>query len=346
MAIYLCIFSGLALFSLLNNHNKKIYFFFVTTLFILAAFRGVDVDRDYKTYISIYEYIIDGEPYTIEPTFYLMSWVSYLLTNSYELIFIVFCFAALFYKVKYIKQFSPYIFLSLLVYYSNFYFLHEMTQIRIGVGVAIGFFALKFLVEGNKRKFIYYIIAACCFHFSMVVMLIALKFNSKKISSKYIYIILCSIGLCYFSILWKINPVELLGYLPVPVIQEKLRIYNYQTQQGMIQPVNVFSIMQLFRIFILIFVFASYKKFSGDERFVLFLKIYALSPICLVLFSAIPAFAIRMSEIFAVAEIVLLPMIVYRCQQKNIAKLLVILYSACILSLNLYHNQIISGYHF
>lgn len=344
MLIYLILLSVLILSCCFEN-NKKMFYFSIFILFFVAVLRGDEVDRDYKTYISIYEYLVNGDSYTIEPTFILFTYLSHALTSSPVLIFIIYAALALYYKAKYIRYFSPYICLSLLLYYSNFYFVHELTQIRIGVASAIGFFALKYLVEERKSKFITYVLIGMLFHFSLVVLLISLLFDRQKISSNFILSSIVITGASYGLIFLNISPLNLLEYIPISVIQEKLNIYKYQTANGMVEAVNVLSALQLIRIGAIILIFCNAKKFENNTSMIVLCKLYTLSPICLALLSSLPAFAIRISELFSVADIVVLPILASYCKQKNIFRFLLVLLSVLVLLMNLYHNEIVNGYH-
>jgi hypothetical protein len=329
----------------LFENNKKAFYFASFVLFIAAAMRGEGVDRDYKTYISIYEYLSNGEPYTIEPTFIIFSLISKALINSPILIFIIYALLGLYYKAKYIRSFSPYICLSLLLYYSNFYFVHELTQIRIGVASGIGFYALKFLIEGDRKKFILMIFASSLFHFSMLVLLISLVFDRNKISSKFILNTSFLILFSYVLIFLNINLLNLLQYIPIPVIQEKFNIYEYQTKNSMIEQVNIFSAMQFIHLTVLLVILNNAKKFQNNPPMVLLSKLYSLSPICLVLLSPLPAFAIRLSELYSVADIIVLPIIASYCKQNRTARFFIILLSVFVFLINLYHNNIVKGYY-
>lgn len=329
----------------LFENNKKVFYFSIFVLLVVAVLRGDDVDRDYKTYISIYEYLVNGDSYTIEPTFTLFTYISNAITGTPALIFVIYASLALYYKAKYIRYFSPYICLSLLVYYSNFYFVHELTQIRIGVASAIGFFSIKYLIEGRKNKFIAWIFIATLFHFSMVVMLIALLFDKNKISNKFSLTCLMLIIISYGLIILNISPLDLLRFIPISVIQEKLAIYKYQTANGMVEAVNVVSALQLIRIGAIALIFCNASKFDNNKPMVMLCKLYSLSPICLALLSSLPAFAIRISELFSLADIVVLPILASYCKQKNMARLAVIILSVLVLFMNLYHNELVKGYH-
>jgi len=236
--------------------------------------------------------------------------------------------------------------LSLIVYYSNFYFVHELTQIRIGAASAIGFFALKYLVENNKRNFIFLVLLSALFHFSMVVLLIAIIFDKKKINSQFILNTFILIVLSYGLIFLNINPLRLLQYIPISVLQEKLAIYTFQTENEMIEPVNVISAIQIIRLAVIALIFANAKKFENNTSMILLCKIYSLSPLCLALLSSLPAFAIRVSELFYVADIVVLPMLASYCKQNRTVRFAIVLLSTFILLMNLFHNEIVKGYQF
>lgn len=345
MLIYIILLLILILCCCFEN-NRKFFYFGIVLLFIVAVMRGSDVDRDYETYISIYQYLIKGEPYTIEPTYILFTYMSHVLTGSPFLIFTIYAFIGLYYKSKYIRYFSPYICLSLLLYYSNFYFVHELTQIRIGAASAIGFFALKYLVENDKRKFVILIFISALFHFSMVVLLVALLFDKKKINSYFILTIYFLIVASYTLIFLNISPLRLLQYIPISVLQEKIAIYTFQTENEMIEPVNVMSAMQIIRLGAITLMFANAKKFENNVSMVLLCKIYSLSPLCLALLSSLPAFAIRVSELFSVADIVVLPILASYCKQNRTVRFAIVLLSIFILLMNLFHNEIVKGYHF
>lgn len=345
MLIYIVILFFLLILCCFEN-NKTCFLIGIITLFVFAVLRGVGVDRDYETYISIYEYLVNGEPYTIEPTFILATYVSHYLTGSPVLIFFVFALVAVYYKSKFILTFSPYICLSLLVYYSNFYFVHELTQIRIGAASAIGFYAIKYLIENNRRKFIILVLISSLFHFSMIVLLIALLFDKKKINTNYIVTTYFLIIAGYVLIYLNISPLRVLQYIPISVLREKLAIYTYQTENGMIEPVNVTSIVQLIKLCVITFIFSNASKFENNASMILLSKLYSLSPVCLVLLSSLPAFAIRVSELYSVADIVVLPILATYCKQGRLIRLGIVVLATCILLMNLYHNGIVKGYHF
>ncbi|QKN28145.1 hypothetical protein HHJ52_23230 [Escherichia coli] len=56
------------------------------------------------------------------------------------------------FKIKYIQRNSHYLMLSVLVFYSNIFLLHDMTQIRVAVASIIAFYSLQYIVAGKQKK--------------------------------------------------------------------------------------------------------------------------------------------------------------------------------------------------
>lgn len=342
---YIFIFLLLS-FVALNNPNGKFHFYFAMILLgVLCVFRGNGVDRDYETYVSIYDYINNGYSYSIEPTFIFISQLSSLIFNSPFFIFVAYGILAIYFKIKFIKDWSPYIMLSVVIYFSNIYLLHEMTQIRIGLASSIGFYSLKYLLENNKGKFIFWVAVAILFHYSMAVFLLSLLFRTNEITFRYKFTYIATLLMFYALYFMNINVAVVLKYLNIAIIQSKYSMYQQQLMDSGIK-VNVFSIIQILHLLIIIFAFSFSSYFINDKKFVLILKIFSLSPISLVAFSAIPGVSLRLSELFSVAEIVLLPMLVQRVKHIKVAYLFVIVISLSMLLTNIYYLSLVKDYSF
>ena len=74
---------------------------------------------------------------------------------------------------------------------------------------------------------------------------------------------------------------------------------------------------------------------------ILYLKIYALSLAALVLLSDIPVLAFRISELFQVIEIVLLPLLVYTFKSKYMGKFVVICIALMISFVNIFYIKLL-----
>ncbi len=115
-------------------------------LALLAGFRGIDVARDYRNYLYLFDtiYIFTNDKNltylaTLEPgTVAIVLFFRSIFEINYGLaIMIFYALTSLFLKVYSIKRLSINPYLTLLFYFSYFFLLYEMTQIRIGLASAI-----------------------------------------------------------------------------------------------------------------------------------------------------------------------------------------------------------------
>ncbi|HCP9827535.1 TPA: O51 family O-antigen polymerase [Escherichia coli] len=343
MIPYFLMFTCLVIFSLFKGNDRRVLNASMIILGIFCAMRGNNVDRDYETYISIYTYIIEGYSYAIEPTFHLLSIISNTLTGTPFLIFCVYAGLAIYFKIKFIEYWSPYLLLSVLLYFSNVYLLHEMTQIRIGLASAIGFFSLKYLITAEKKQYFIWVFIAMTFHFSMAVFFLLPLLNSKRLSGRYVTIYWISIILLYFLSYYKIDLSVFLKYFDIGIINSKYDLYREQGENNDTS-VNIYSAMQYFHLFVIFLSMVYRDSFRYDEKYIIMLKIYSLGPLSLLVFSNVPGFSLRLSELFNVGEIVLLPMLVSHIKQIKLAYLSVILISLCLLLINLYYLSLLKEY--
>ena len=343
MITYITIFILLSLVAITNYNDKKFFYFFTFFLAVFCAIRGVGVDRDYETYVSIYNYIIDGYTYAIEPTFYLLSKLSYYVFDSPWMIFIAYAALAVYFKVKIINYWSPYILLSVVINFSNIFLLHEMTQIRIGLASSIGFYSLKFLVNNEKRKYYIWVVVATLFHFSMALFLLLPLLNLKTLSFRYSFFYCIAIFWLYVLHLLDINLSGLINHIGIDFIQAKYHMYQNQVIEEGIK-VNVFSVIQVLHVLITFFAMYYSSYFKEDKKLIMMIKIFSLGPLSLIAFSAVPGFSLRLSELFSVGEIVLLPMLVKQVKQVRMAYIAVIFLSLSIFLINLYYLSLVKEY--
>ena len=305
-------------------------------LIYLAATRPSDVANDYLIYVDYWhtKFLKDVESSFIH--------IRNLLKNDFDLgyssLFVVYAVLGVSAKVYGIRLFTKYVFLSLLVYISHYYILHELTQIR--VGGASGFFiiALYFLTTRDYVKFFIFILIAGYFHYSAFLALpLCLIYNdSRKIN---LYILLIPIGyIIYFT------GSSVIVQLPIPYVQEKVRVYEELKDAGFNESdkINVFNALFLMRIAIFIFIFFFRKKIALQyDKIYLLLKVYSIALFTFTALASIPAFAFRIQELFGVVEILLFPCIVYIFKDKFVGFAIVVLIALSLLSLDIFYGKLL-----
>ena len=136
--------------------------------------------------------------------------------------------------------------LSMIVYASNYYMLHDCEQIRLAAGMAFGLYAIYLKVEDkSKIMIVFMLLIGISFHHTISALILPLLICPKEMGWKWktamALIIPISIG---FWIL-NINPII---SLPIPYIKERILLYQIAISEGKHPDVRVINLMVLIRI--------------------------------------------------------------------------------------------------
>lgn len=277
------------------------------TLILVAGLRERGFDKDYFIYKAFW--MTTKLRGNVEYSFYLIrNFLKNDLGLKFQYILLVYAVLGVTLKLIAIKKLSPLIWGSLLIYISNYYILHEFTQIRIGV--ATGFLLLSLIYLADK-KFVFFSIFACLavfFHQScFLVVIFPLFVNSEKNIKFYYFAVPIGYFFYFFNTVLDIK-------LPIPSLQEKIDFYEVATESGFMkeEKINVFNALFLIRVLILnVLLYYSKKISEYFPNIYLLVKLYAISLFSFVFLSKIPVFAYRIQELLGVVEIIIIPCIIY-----------------------------------
>jgi hypothetical protein len=335
MLIYILFFILIAILAIQYEftpfQNNYLLFSLVLLLAFLAGFQDMNVSKDYFNYQYVFDnvYYITNHNYlyliTFEPGFIaIVFFFRTLFASNYGVaIMFFYAFCSLIIKVFAIKKLSINPYLSLLFYFSYFFLLHEMTQIRIGLASAFFLISLLSFLKGNRRAFIGWILIATCFHYSAIFYLLLLIFNTRNFNKKlYVGILVLSIILG----LLKLPILNGFGNLNVSNISGKLDYYIQVSENGSIA-VNVFNSLSILNIFCCFYLLLAVTKeeFLLDKRLLLFLKCNILSIFLLLLLAGAPAFSMRFNQLFSIAQIFLFPYLIRYLPVKKFNVFIVVL---------------------
>lgn len=325
----------ISIFVFANKEKAKyfqyLYIFIGFILIIYTAFRDGNAVADYNTYLDYYEDYADS---LVEPSFVFISFLVHHTFNNPIWVFIVYAILGVTLKFIAIKQLSKLAFLSVLIYMSYFFILHELTQIRVGVASGMLLLCIKPLYERNLKRFLLYAFIATLFHFSAIIIFVFWFLNPFKIN-RLLYSALIPIG--YVAYFLKLNVVYI---VPIPYIQEKIDIYMKLINN---QEINVFNLVYLMKC--LIFYYFLYflpKLETCNQYIILLLKLYAISLFSFTFFAIIPVLGFRISELIGIVEIVTLPFIYYTIAPRKISKLLVLGIVLAFSYVQIFHGDLIS----
>lgn len=328
--------------------------FIIFSLALLAGLRGNYISKDYDTYNysfnAVYSYLNQiklGNIFTFFEPGYIITVAairSFSELNYSIYILLCFAFASIILKIYSINKLSLNPFLAILFYFTHYFGLQEMTQIRIGFASALFFIGLIYYFRGNWAVFIAYIIIATTFHYSAFLYLLILFFNTKSLN-KYLYsgVIILSLILGYaktplFDILTKINPSLIAG---------KLQGYDYVQRHSTDLKINIFNTLYIINILCILYVIFAIPvaKLKTDGKLIFFTKCSILSIFLLSLFSGAPLIAFRISELYGILSLFMFAGVVKYIPLGRLSIVVPIIIAGIFFYINFFHNQLLGPYH-
>lgn len=307
------IFSLLLFVDNREQRIKKVFPFLCLVwlaLSLIAAFRP-EYMADRENYLLFWNGL--GEE-RFEIGFTLMAECLRNINDNFY--FFLFCSAAfsIALKLTAICRISPLIWGSLLIYVTYIFVLHDMIQMRCAIASGFLLHAVYYTVNRNFKRFAIVAAIAFMFHYSAILIFPLWLINTTRPQRK-IYIPL--IFLSYILSMAGICFSRFLEYVPI----EGLMNIFLRTQQTMGDKADIFNAIQMGRIAICLLMFMHIETIYTKNRFaILLVKIYAISVAVLPLFADLQIVAYRVSQLYQVVEIVLIPMLVYSLRGFEILK--------------------------
>jgi hypothetical protein len=314
MLLYIIVFAVIAFLAVEYEfrpiHNKAPLVIISIVLILMAGFRSPEVARDYESYLYNFEIVKEIDDWIfltiMEPAFIAIVYVICLFSDENYGFYIMLFFAtfAVLLKVKSIDKlaFNPY--LVLLLYYSHYFVLHEMTQIRIGLASAIFLASIPYYLKNNYKVFVPLVLIAALFHYSSIYFLLILFFDKKSFST-ILYTIVIGLSLALGIV--RLPLTALLSRFDASDVSVKLNTYVELGQAGLLQNVNVFNIVTVLNLLCCLYMIFIVPRdiLLSDKKLLLFLKCNILSIFFLCLLSGVPTIAFRFMELFGIVSMFL-----------------------------------------
>jgi len=275
----------------------------IVLILLLAAFfagyRTLGAGRDYLQYAFFFTDIrIDDalSYFRFGPGFTLTAYISkFVLRLDYQLFAVLLLFATLLLKARVFWN-RQNVLLVLLFYFLAWYPLHEYTQVRLAVAIALLFLAMNALFETRFVVAAAFLVGAVSFQYSGLIVapfaVVAYMLSGRPVwvgilAMTGVAAIIRVLILAYASIIYGFNPlVE--GYLV----------------DGLGTEVNVFSVANIWMAFALLSVWAT-GGLREPKTKALFLIVFASFPL-FILFLDTPIFAHRLKELLMCFSVLLL----------------------------------------
>lgn len=286
-----------------------------------AALRGPEVAADFSVYQDWYINRDLGNGFFERPGFF--EAIYFFLNDFFEACAIPFrffiwflAFTAVLVKTNIIFYFSKNSWafgIALLSYSFTFYLLHDFTQIRVGLAIALLFLAFYSLVERAYIKFLIFSLLALGFHSSALVAFLLLLPYRRKVA---VWVDGCMIMFAVGSMFLAAYGISIDAHLAdaLSAFDPRINQYIMVAKQINAEVTDPFAIRALLLMAITLTLF--FVKMNGRYVFEMDDKdVYAVILVrrsiliglsCLFLFSPIPELAVRLFEI----NIALLPILV------------------------------------
>jgi hypothetical protein len=340
MVISIFFIALLTCFFIFKKENTIINLLIFASLILIASLRLPYSTKDTSNYIYAFNSISDFSTFIrFEPTFVLITLVTKFMSFSWNFLFFVYASIAISIKFISIKKISNFYFVSIFVYISNFYILHELTQIRVGIATAILLSSIKPLYDRKAINFLIHITIAVLFHYSAFVFYILWFLNPFKLN-KY-----SLISILFFSYILVLNNITLTFLLKEVKISQFVKLFDFYSSKNLSRQTNVVNIFNAFfiiRFFLCIYLICNYEYLSKiNKYFILLIKIYVIGLTLFLLFSDFTIVSFRISELFLIVEIILFPLLIFLFRPQLISKFIPILISFIYLFLNIFYLKLI-----
>lgn len=329
---------------------KKSFLYYSPVIIIISLIVGNrGATRDTQTYYDVFKYIEDLD-LTNPALFYLqtgmeigLGWYSYfisLFSNSSVVLFSVYSFVTFYFIYKICQLLEISFGWSLLFYLSSAYFvIQQFMQIRQGLAIPIGLYAVVLLYKEEKFSLKFWLLSlfAVSMHQISAVPIMAgsifyfFRNKTEKISLiKFkIYSSVFLIIAIFFS---KFVIVDLL-------IQFSERILVYSESEEYSENLSLFRLpnIKAFFTFLLLLVLMN-EKFYHNKVFTLFYLLFTMSLAFRIGFIDFSILSGRFSTAFAYSEIFILPLMFFRF--KNPFGIIFILFFTIIQAIATYGFQV------
>ncbi len=321
MLPYYLIFGLLALLAFsdaftVNPRQRQLLFLFAGLVLALFAGMRSDVFPDYEAYALYFDELSSGNESTLvatEPGFILINKVIGFFTGNSVWLFMFMAVTAVAINLKSFKDYTPFFFIPVLVYFSHTYLGRELMQIRAGVAAAMCLFALRYIMRNQFWRFLLIVLVAASVHLASLAFIVAYPVVKMNMGRKTWALILT---MC--TLIGIVSPLgALLRQLPFVDAISRLQDYTASDTYGGSLGVltNPTFLKQLFISSIgLVF----YDKLSAKvPYFRTFLICYLIATCWLVLWNDFGILAARVATFFSISEGLLLASFMYLVSRES-----------------------------
>lgn len=334
---------------LLSYKIRELGIWIIWCIFVgVVCFKG-SVGTDYYSYQYMFENISiqNKNEGLIEPLFLLWMEFIHIFTSSFPVFWMITGFLNISLKFYVIRYLSPFVSVSILIYFVGLFFERDFDGIRQGISIGIAFLACVLYLKNKKwYKYIILIICAVCFHYTAILFFLTPILGKVKLKTKWILVLL---GVGFLFLLMSVNVLEL--FFTVfgrnNFIYDKL--YSYLVSDNYSKSVGI-NVGLVFRIIILL-LFVKFKSLINipEKQYNLLLNGFLLAIMTSLLFNNMEILSHRLAYGFREFQIFIIPHLILAFKgnrNKMLATMLVSVYSLILLHRLLTTPHLINYYYY
>lgn len=305
------------------RYYKYIVWGVIVIMVIISGTRPGTRVSDYSVYEGIfYDYDSLRNQLSVEPTF---LWICELFNKMGGTIrWVIWVYALISIPLKIYsmsKMMTPAVFfLAIPIYLGNFFQLHDCEQMRVAAALSIMMYAYLLRYQGKKWLWIPFWLVAITFHHTAVALILPILLTPNHRMGKWwriSLIALIPLGVVFW--LAKINPITT---IPIPYIEAKMLLYELAISNGDHPDILVLHPIVLLRIITFLYVMYYYDLIYEHLKCInLVLVCEALGLFCWFGLSVMSVFAVRMSELYEITEIIMFASVIYTLKPVWLAKI-------------------------
>jgi hypothetical protein len=279
-------------------------------LILFAALRK-HTGPDYGSYLLIWNDAHPSDPYdrATEPLYFYVQYVlKFVFGFEYQSIIALFAIVSVSLKFRAIQKWSPFVFVSLLVYFNISYLNQDFGQIRQGLATSITILAIQYVIDRRFFPFLGCVLLAASVHYTAIVFLLLYPLANMRLSLRSMVLIwIIAFGISYFFTAFE----SILAYVGAVLFPElNSKIFIYLTDEVYSKRLGFTPGMSLRFINLAIMYLAVYRvqEPSTPHLSRVLINAYFIGGCIFFLFNIMAIFAARISVYFTVIDFIALPL--------------------------------------
>lgn len=280
---------------------------YIGVLFIVIASLGEKIGSDAVYYKEFFLGKRDDYQ-AFEFSFLIISRIIHFFTDNHYVFFLTLALISNLTFIKAAKELVPYIGMAYLLYYSKYYLPYNFQILRQSVASGVLLLSLASYLKGNSKKYLAYVILASTFHISSLIFLAVPVLQWVNNRKRILTVLLVSLILS-FTVSFILNKIKL----------GKFDVYVHGSMNHE-STIITLAINMCIGLLTLLYT-------HDDENLFKIWQVHFFGIFIYIVFIGYGLLAFRLSRIFTIVEVFLLPQVAVKMKNKTLYIAFLVFYS-------------------